>query len=347
MIGVTPSRRARLTSARALSFFLMLALVSCGRRNSSEPGPSTRSLTPNVVRIVRTKQLQALAVMEKKGSLEARLKPMGVSVEWLEFAAGPQQLEALAAGALDIALTAESPPVFAQAAGAPLVYFATTATDGRAVSLLVPAQSPVHSIADLKGKTVAFQKASIGHYLLVRALEHAGMKLGDVVSVFLPPPDANVAFSESKVDAWFIWEPYATRAVESRVGRVLLDGEQLKDCGSFYTTSRAFAEARPDVLRIFLDELQAAEAWSRDHRHEMAELLSPSLLIDVPTLEQMHAKYTFVVFPIDEQVVERQQKVADMWFDLGFLPARVNVRDGVLPWDRYAALTPKSVSAGP
>jgi sulfonate transport system substrate-binding protein len=182
--------------------------------------------------------------------------------------------------------------------------------------------------------------------LLVRALESAGMKLDDVVSVFLPPPDAIVAFSESKVDAWFVWEPYVTRAVQNHVGRVLLDGEHLKDCGSFYTTSRVFADAHPDVLRAFLDELQTAETWSRDHRHEMAELLSPSLLIDVPTLEEMHGKYSFAVLPIDDQVVDRQQDVADMWLRLGFLPAHVNVRDAVLPWDRYAALTPKSLSAG-
>src|SRR4029077_17826407 len=134
---------------------------------------------------------------------------------------------------------------------------------------------------------------------------------------------------------------------QNHVGRVLLDGEDLKDCGSFYTTSRAFADAHPDILRAFLDELRSAEAWSQAHRHEMAELLSPSLLIDVPTLEEMHGKYTFAVLPMEEPVVARLQKVADMWLQLGFLPARVNVRDGVLPWDRYAALTPKSVSAAP
>jgi sulfonate transport system substrate-binding protein len=332
-------------------FATALWLASCDRAKSNQPEPSAGDHPPNVVRVVRVKQLQAMAVMEKKGLLEARLKPMGVSVEWLQFDAGPQQLEALAAGALDIALTAESPPIFAQAAGAPLVYLATTATNGRAVALLVPTSSPAHSVADLKGKTVAFQKASIGHYLLFRALESSSMKLEDVVSVFLPPPDANVAFSESKVDAWFIWEPYVTRAVQNHVGRVLVDGEQLnpagehlKDCGSFYTTRRAFADAHPDVLRAFLDELQTAEAWSREHRHEMAELLSPSLLIDVPTLEEMHGKYAFTFLPMDDQVVDRQQKVADLWFRLGFLPARVNVRDGVLPWERYAALTPASVS---
>ncbi|MFN5891183.1 MAG: ABC transporter substrate-binding protein, partial [Dolichospermum sp.] len=110
-----------------------------------------------VVRIVRSKQLTARAVLEKQGTLEKRLGALGYQVEWPEFAAGPQQLEALNAGGLDIASTAESPPVFSQAAGVPLVYLAANSSDGRAVSLLVPPNSPAKRFKDLKGKKIAFQ----------------------------------------------------------------------------------------------------------------------------------------------------------------------------------------------
>src|SRR5690606_35613818 len=114
-----------------------------------------------------------------------------------------QQFEAFNSGALDLAITAESPPVFAQAARGPVAYLAKTAVHGALVSLLVPSGSPVTSIAELKGKKVAFQKASIGHYLLVKALGEVGLTLADVESVNLAPPDANVALSQSRVDAWF------------------------------------------------------------------------------------------------------------------------------------------------
>ncbi len=293
--------------------------------------------------MVRPKQLTALSVLEKQRSLERDLKPLGFSVEWLEFAAGPQQLEALNAGALDIASTAESPPIFAQAAGSSLIYLAAIPPSGKSISLLVPIDSTTKSVADLKGKKIAFQKASIGHYLLVKALAEAGLTLADVQSVFLPPADANAAFSANEVDAWFIWEPFGTRAVQNKVGRVLLDGGSLRDSNNFLTTRRQLEREHPDVLRAFLAALQGAEAWSREHPREMAELLSPDLLIDVPTLLEMHQKYTYGVLPITEAIINKQQEVADLWLRLGFIPQRVEVRSGFLLPEAYASLSPPSL----
>ncbi|MET0411859.1 MAG: aliphatic sulfonate ABC transporter substrate-binding protein [Polyangiaceae bacterium] len=313
-----------------------LALGACAKQ--SEPGASSKS--PGVFRVVRPKQLTPLSVLEKQGTLEKSLAPLGLKVEWLEFAAGPQQLEALNAGALDIASTAESPPIFAQAAGNSLVYLATTHPSGKAVSLLVKPQAKIETLGDLKGKRVAFQKASIGHYLLVRGLESVGLSLNDVTSVFLPPPDANAAFSEGQVDAWFVWEPFVTRAVQNGSGKVLVDGGQLRDTANFITTRREFLEQHRDALQLFVRDLQAAEAWSTAHPREMTELLAQDLLLDIPTLLEMHAKYDFGILPIDQAVIERQQRVADLWHELGFLPGKVDVRRGFLKPEEYAQLIP-------
>lgn len=297
-----------------------------------------------VVRIVRSKQLTALAVLEKQGTLEKRLGSLGYQVEWPEFAAGPQQLEALNAGGLDIASTAESPPVFSQAAGVPLVYLAANSSDGRAVSLLVPPNSPAKRFKDLKGKKIAFQKASIGHYLTVRAAERERLKLTDVTSVFLAPPDANAAFSQGKVDAWFIWEPFVTRNVQNKVGRVLLDGGNgLRDTNNFYSTNRKFYQENPQVIKIFLEELQKAQVWSKNHPKQIAQLLTSATQLDAPTLEKMHNKYDFALVPINEKVIKKQQEVADKWYSLGLIPRKVNVRDGFLTPQQYAAITPKEV----
>jgi sulfonate transport system substrate-binding protein len=321
---------------------LTLGGLGCSRTDAGGASGSARDpgSPPHVLRVVRPKQLTALAVLEQQKTLERALLPLGFSVSWLEFAAGPQQLEALGAGALDVAATAESPPIFAQAAGAPLVYLASVPPSGKSVSLLVPLGSHATGIADLKGKKVAFQKASIGHYLTIKGLAKVGLTLDDVRSVFLPPPDANAAFSQSQVDAWFIWEPFVTRAVQSQIGRVLLDGAELRDSCNFLSTTQAFAAEHPDVLRVFLSELQRTEAWSRDHPREMAELLAPSLMSDVPTLLEMHRKYTFGVLPISESWMQKQQEVADLWLRLGFLPQRVDVRAGLLSPAAYAQLGP-------
>ncbi|BAY22926.1 aliphatic sulfonates ABC transporter substrate-binding protein [Calothrix sp. NIES-2100] len=362
-------KRGHITRRSALfalgySLVLSTTLFSCSTpdKNPQKQADSSASNTNNtttntantstsgsgqkVVRIVRSKQLTALAVLEKQGKLEKKLADLGYKLEWPEFAAGPQQLEALNANGLDIASTAESPPVFAQAAGTPLVYLAANSSDGKAVSLLVPNNSTVKSVKDLKGKKVGFQKASIGHYLLVRALEKEGLKLSDVQSAFLPPPDANVAFSQGKIDAWFIWEPFVTRNVQNKVGRVLIDGGNgLRDTNNFYSTNRKFYQENPEVIKVFLDELQKAQIWSKQHPKEIAELLAPVTQLDVPTLEAMHGKYDFSLEPITEKIITKQQEVADKWFSLELIPKKVNVKDGFLTPEEYTKITPQDVLA--
>ncbi|MDM9384098.1 aliphatic sulfonate ABC transporter substrate-binding protein [Chlorogloeopsis sp. ULAP01] len=312
---------------------------------SNTASTSSGNTTKKVVRIVRSKQLTALAVLEQKGILEKRLEPLGYKVEWPEFAAGPQQLEALNAGGLDIASTAESPPVFSQAAGTPLVYLAANASDGKAVSLLVPTNSNIKSVKDLKGKKIASQKASIGHYLIVKALEKEGLKLNDIEPIYLPPPDANVAFSQGRVDAWFIWEPFVTRNVQNKVGRVLIDGGNLRDTNNFYSTTRKFYQENPEVIKVFLEELQKAQVWAKNNPKEISQLLAKTTQLDPPTLEIMHTKYDFKLVPITEQVINKQQEVADMWYNLKLIPKKVNVRDGFLTPEQYAEITPKEVLA--
>lgn len=315
--------------------FLALTVLGCSKGSASS---ETEKASPKVFRVVRSKQLTALAVVEKRRTLEAALEPLGVEVRWLEFAAGPQQMEAVNAGELDLALTAESPPAFAQAADGPVVYLAHRAPSGKAVSCLVAPDSGITKVADLKGKRVTFQKASIGHYLLMKALARDGLAFADVTPVYLPPPDAQAAFSERKVDAWLIWEPFGTRAVKSGMAKVLFDGDGLRDTGDFYTTHRKFYDHGGEILKVFFSELKKAETWSESHPKEMAELLTSELLIDVPTLLEMHQKYTFGVFTITPEIIGKQQAVADLYYSLRFLPKKVDVKSGFLASAEYSAL---------
>ena len=315
-----------------------LVLLACGQA----PAPSAPA--ERVLRLARSKQLTGLAALEVHGELERRLKPLGFRVQWLEFLAGPQQFEAFNAGALDLAATAESPPVFAQAANGPVAYIAKTATNGALVSLLVPASSSVHHVAELKGKQVAFQKTSIGHYLLIKALAAEGLQIGDVQSVNLAPPDANVALAQARVDAWFIWEPFVTRAVQSGTGRVLLNGAQLRDTTNFFTATQRFANEHPEVLRVFLESLSEQERWCATHPRELAELLAERLGLDVPTAIAMHGQTEWGVFPLTEADVRKQQEVADSWTQLGFLPRKVDVRSGFLAPELYSKIVPPGFS---
>lgn len=348
------NRRSLLFSA-GYSLVLATTLISCtsanNTANNSSPNQPVSANKPNsggakkVIRIVRIKQLNGLAVLELKGLLAKALAPLGYEVKWAEFAAGPQELEALNANGLDIAYTAESPPVFYQAADNDLVFIGATDRNGKGISLLVPKDSPAKSIEDLKGKRIAFQKASIGHYLAVRAFETAGLTINDFKSVFLTPPDAAAAFNQGALDGWFIWDPYVERVEASGVGRVLIDGDKLRDTRNFISTRRDYYANNKEAIKIFLSEYEKAEKWIKENPKEAAELLTDVTKIDVPTLLKMHAKYEFGLRPISQEIIDEQERVADFWFRLKLIPKRPDVKKGFLTPEEYASFIPSEVLA--
>src|SRR6201994_2251215 len=181
-----------------------------------------------------------LVLLKGRGSLEGKLKPLGYKVVWTEFPSGPPLLEALNVGSIDFGITGETPPIFAQAAGAPLVYLAYDPPAPQGEAILVPKDSPIKSVAELRGKKVALNKGSNVHYLLVRALENAGLKYGDITPEFLAPSDALAAFSRGSVDAWVIWDPYEAAAEASTGARILTDGPGIVSNYQFYFTSKDF-----------------------------------------------------------------------------------------------------------
>jgi sulfonate transport system substrate-binding protein len=324
---------------------LPITLLGCSSSNqTSQISSAGNQKKQTTVRIVYSK-LGPLAVVRKQGTLETRLKAQGNSVTWHEFAAGPQSLEALNANSLDITSTAESPVIFAQAAGAPLVYISTTQPSPKGVAFVVPKNSPIKSVADLKGKKIALQKASVAQYIIVQALKEVGLKFSDVTPVYLPPPDANVAFSQAKVDAWIAWEPYITRVEEQGIGRILRDGTGLRDIGGFYSTTRKFSKDHPEILKAFLEEVQKAENWSRNHPRELAELLSKEVGIDVKTLEKVHSRLDYGLLPITNEIIAKQQQIADMYYEMKLLPKKIDVREVILSPEEYAKITPQQLTS--
>src|SRR5438309_331367 len=218
-----------------------------------------------------------LVLLKSKGSLEEKLKPLGYKVSWTEFPSGPPLLEALNVGAIDFGIAGETPPIFAQAAGAPLVYLAYDPPAPQGEAILVPKDSPFKSVADLKGKKVALNKGSNVHYLLVKALEKAGLKYTDIQPVFLAPADALAAFTRGSVDAWVIWDPYEAAAEASTGARILADGTGLVANHQFYFSSKKFLADNPRAVDVVLEALNEADQWTRNHIEAVAEQLSPSV----------------------------------------------------------------------
>jgi sulfonate transport system substrate-binding protein len=275
-----------------------------------------------------------LVLLKSKGTLEPKLKELGYQVEWKEFPSGPPLLEALNAGSVDFGNTGEAPPIFAQAAGAPLVYVAYEPPAPKGEAILIPKDSPLKSVADLKGKKVALNKGSNVHYLLVKALEKAGVKYSDIKPEFLAPADARAAFERGAVDAWVIWDPYQAAAEAATGARTLADGvdsdgKDIVANHQFYFSSRNFlnsAEGRK-ALDVVLEQLREVDTWAKTDIHAVAEQLSPAIGLPVSVLEVALKRQSYGIKPVDGEVIEAQQKVADTFFELGLLPKPVNVSE--------------------
>ncbi len=292
---------------------------------SASDTSSTESVQNNAIRIGYQKY-GTLNILKARGSLEQRLKSQGLSVQWIQFPAGPQLLEALNAGSIDYGHTGEAPPIFAQAAGAPLVYVAQEPPNPKGEAILVSKDSQIQDVADLKGKKVALNKGSNVHYFLVQALAAVGLKYSDIQPVFLPPAEARAAFERGSIDAWAIWDPFLTAAKRATGARVLKDGENLAANREFYLAAKPFTEQYPDRVKAILEETQKVDDWAKTNPTEVAKLLSPQLGIDVPTLVEVSQRRPYGVQPIQPDVVAYQQQVANTFFKIGLLPKQLDIK---------------------
>ena len=268
-----------------------------------------------------------LVLLKSRGTLEEKLKPLGYKVVWTEFPSGPPLLEALNVGAIDFGVTGEAPPIFAQAAGAPLVYLAYDPPAPQGEAILIPKDSPLKSVADLKGRKVALNKGSNVHYLLVKALEKAGVKYTDVQPVYLAPSDALAAFSSGSVDAWVIWDPYEAAAEASTGARVLADGSGVVANYQFYFTSKNFLAHDAKAVDVVLEALNEADDWAKKNIEAVAAQLSPSVGLPASVLAVSLKREAYGILPISDAVIASQQRIADTFFGLGLLPKAITVSD--------------------
>ena len=268
-----------------------------------------------------------LVLLKGKGSLEEKLKPLGYKVSWTEFPSGPPLLEALNVGAIDFGVAGETPPIFAQAAGAPLVYLAYDPPAPQGEAILVPKDSTLISVADLKGKKVALNKGSNVHYLLVKALEQAGLKYTDIQPVFLAPSDALAAFTHGSVDAWVIWDPYEAAAEASTGARILADGTGLVANHQFYFSSKKFLAGDAKAVDVVLEALNEADEWTRNNIQTVAAQLGASIGLPPSVLAVSLKRESYGILPISDEVIASQQRIADTFVGLGLLPKAITVSD--------------------
>ena len=317
----TITRRRWLRATALLGIALGALLL--GAQGRAQPARSE-------LRIGFQKGASLFVLQKAQGSLEKRFAPLNVGVKWVEFPAGPQLLEGLNVGAVDVGFVGEAPPIFAQAAGANFVYIGHDPAAPEAEAIVVPKDSPVKSDAELKGKKIALNKGSNVHYLLVRALEKAGLKYSDVQPVFLPPADARAAFEKGSVDAWAIWDPFLA-AVENQSGaRIVADGRNgVANNYQFYLAERGYAEKRPDVIKALFDDSLEQGRWLKANLKQAAAIIAPLQGLESAVVELALQRYQFNVAPLGAAVAAQQQKVADAFHELKLIPKPVRIADAL------------------
>jgi len=274
-------------------------------------------------------------VLEKvRGTLEKRLAPLHATVTWTEFLGGPALLEAMGGGSVDFGITGDTPPIFAQAAGVKLTYVGVEPPAPHGEALIVLNGSPIHHIADLRGKRVALNRGSNVHNLLVRVLAEAGMTPDDVQAVYLKPSDARPAFENGSVDAWVIWDPYLAAAQTALPTRTIADGvtpqgRVVDENREFFLASAEFAAAQPDLIRAILADLAQTESYGAAHRTELAAMLAPAMGMGQKAVQRAVDRLSFGVLPIDTKIVASQQNIADVLEKLNLIPEHVDITEAL------------------
>ena len=317
--------RVLATGAASFGIFSPLALI-----------PSAQAATKSVadaplqqLRIGYQKSAVNLVITKQLGWLEKRLP--ATKITWLEFPAGPQLLEALSVGSLEFGLTGDAPPVFAQAAGKDLVYVGAEPPKPDSSAILTQADSPLRTLADLKGRMVALQKGSSAHYLLVRAVEKAGLQWSDIQPIYLTPADARAAFERKSVDAWAIWDPFYAATELAVQPRVLANGRGLSNNNSFYLASREFASQHPQAIAVLFEELTRADRLAQDDRKQAIQLIADFSGLDAGVVSLfLTRRPRSPVAALAAPTVADQQRVAQAFFKIGLIPKPLNVADALL-----------------
>lgn len=291
--------------------------------------PATAADVPKEFRVGYQKGAAILVVAKQREVFEKRLKALGVEeVKWVQFQFGPPLLEALGVGAVDIGFVGDTPPIFSQAAKANLVYVARSPANTSAV--VVPKDSPIKSVAELKGKKVAIAKGSSSHNLTIRALKKYGLKFEDIEPVYLPPADAVAAFTTGKVDAWTVWDPYLAIAEGRHGARIIAStAEPELSSNDFYLANRTFAEKYPQVLKAALEEVRDVSKWAAANTDQLAKISSEVTGVDLESYTVAFKRYGIELHPITDDVVAKQQEVADSFTELKLIPGKINVSDYV------------------
>jgi len=264
-----------------------------------------------------------LTLLREDRVLEKRLAPLGLEVNWKQFTS---VLQPMNAGSVEFhADVADAVPIFTQAAGARLTFYATEAPSPSAEAIIVHADSSIRSVRDLKGKRVGVSRGSGCHFILAAALAREGLSFTDITPAYLEAPDGAAAFKGRSIDAWVIWDPFLSITEHQHPVRTVADATGLSGYSRYYTVNASFADERPDVVKIVFEALAEQGRWVKANPEAAAKKLAP-IWGDVPpeVVRAVNQRRSYQVLPVRRDRLGDQQRIADVFLAAGLIPQKID-----------------------
>ena len=309
---------------------LSLILSACDKNpttSDTSTSQKTQEQAPKELLIGYQKAALKLIVAKKNQSFEQAFPSTKVS--WKEFPAGPQTLEALSVGAIDFGYTGDVPVVFALAADKPLRYLVAEQSSRQAHALLIPNNSQIQTLKDLKDKRIGLTKGSSAHYFVSETLKQADLTWQDIQPVWLTPADARAALDKNAIDAWAIWEPYISATETQGNAKILFDSKTLPAVYSFYSAQPQFKVHYPQAVNQIKQVLNETDDWIEQHPEETAQILAEStgLSLDIARAVIQKKPSPNQVDVPSLEIIQAQQKVADSFYQLKLMPKAVDIQN--------------------
>lgn len=297
--------------------FALLFLVLLGFSEA----PAEDTIPPDTVLRMGDQKGGSQALMEAAGVLRG----LPYTIEWHQFPAAAPLLEALNAGAVDSAFAGDAPTIFALAAGLPAKIIAANESGGRSAAIVVPPDSPIHSVVDLKGKRIGTGKGSIGHFLVIAVLAKQKWTPDAIDLAFLQPADAKAAFTRGAIDAWSTWTVYVAQATIHDGARVIVDGDGLLSGLTFQTATETAIVTKRAALADYLHRLAVARRWAVGHVADYAAVWAKDTGASPEVARRALQLSPTLPVAIDGKLIAEEQRVADLYQSAHVIPPRLDV----------------------
>ena len=308
---------------------LSLGLTACQKQEQAQQTTAVGTAPAQEVKTIAIGfQKSALNLLVARDEKLLEKEFPNTNIEWKEFPAGPQMLEALAVGAVDYGFVGNTPPIFAQSAGKDLTYVGYEVYSDGSLALVVPQQSSIQKIDDLKGKRIALQKGSSAHEFLSKILVKAGLSWSDIQPIWLPPADARAAFDKKSVDAWAIWDPFLSAAELQGHARIVTRTGDFDKTYTYYVANPKFVNAHPQATEGVLKALNQADQWIVKNQTLALQVYQKNTGLPVEVAKNAFDRRNkpSPVQPLSAEVIQSQQNIADQFHQLGLIPNKINVQ---------------------